>query len=96
MNYSGEGICDDEDRQGKELGPEVSHPRSVAYGCFYRVRSYVLADWTPTCQVLRNGLIAMWPDLNAAEIPVDDKMTSQDLAQGWIGNFSEAALEPLR
>jgi len=30
----------------------------------------------PPCQVPRNGIIVMWLDLNAAEIPVDDKPLS--------------------
>ena len=44
MNYSTEETRDDEDRQSKECGPEVTHPRSVRYRSFYRVRSYVLAN----------------------------------------------------
>ena len=43
MNYSTEETRDDEDRQSKECGPEVTHPGSVTYRSFYRVRSYVLA-----------------------------------------------------
>jgi len=60
MNYSTEETRDDEDRQSEECGPEVSHPRSVTYRSFYCVRSYVLANWTPTCQLLRNGILGNW------------------------------------
>src|SRR5712664_471826 len=59
MNYSTEETRNDEDRQSKECGPEVSHPRSVTYGSFNCVRSYALANWTPTCQLI-NG---MWLSL---------------------------------
>jgi hypothetical protein len=61
MNYSTAETCDDEDRQRKEWGPEASHPRSVAYGSFFWMRSYAVAVWTPTCQLLINGIIGMWP-----------------------------------
>jgi hypothetical protein len=39
----------------------------------------IVSDLSAIRRLFRNGIIVMWPDLNAAEIPLDDKRTSRDL-----------------